>query len=241
QFKRNIANRLWALMMGRGLVDPVDRDHASNPPSHPELLDLLANEMAEMKFDIRAFLRELALSKTYQRASEPPKDAKEVPPESFAVANLKPLMPEQFAWSLLQASGFSDAERLALGKNATEPALYAKQSAAAAPIVGMFAAPAGMPEGFQPTLNQALFVATGNAIGGLVGVRKGNVADRLGKVQEPDQIAEELYLSILTRRPSAKESREVSEFLKSRTKDRAGALQDLMWALLASAEFRFNH
>src|SRR5262249_7429419 len=215
QFKRNIANRLWALMMGRGLVDPVDRDHTSNPPSHPELLELLANEIAEMKFDTRAFLRELALSKTYQRSSEPPKDAKEVPPESFAVANLKPLAPEQFAWSLLQATGFSNAERLALGKNQSEPALYAKQAAAAGPIVGMFAAPAGQPEGFQPTLNQALFVANGNAIRGLLAIRNGNLADRLGKLQEPEQIGEELYLSILTRRPSVEEQREVAKFLKS--------------------------
>src|SRR5262245_50712773 len=71
-FRRNIVNRLWAQMMGRGLVHPVDLDHADNPPSHPELLTLLADEFAEMKFDVRAFLRELALSQTYQRSSETP-------------------------------------------------------------------------------------------------------------------------------------------------------------------------
>src|SRR5262249_50254538 len=151
----NIANRLWALMMGRGLVDPLDRDHPDNPPSHPELLTLLADEFAVMKFDMRVFLRELALSQTYQRSSLPPAAAKEIAPESFAVANLKPLQPEQFAWALLQATGFSDAERLALGNKLTEPALYAKQAATAAPVVNMFAAPAGQPQGFQPTLDQA--------------------------------------------------------------------------------------
>lgn len=68
-FNRNIANRLWALMMGRGLVHPVDLHHADNPPSHPELLELLADEFVAMKFDVRAFLAELAQSRAYQRAS----------------------------------------------------------------------------------------------------------------------------------------------------------------------------
>jgi hypothetical protein len=71
-FNRNIVNRLWALMMGRGLVHPVDFDHSDNPPSHAELLDRLADEFAAMKYDIRAFLREIALSKTYQRSFDLP-------------------------------------------------------------------------------------------------------------------------------------------------------------------------
>lgn len=73
-FNRNIANRLWAMMMGRGLVHPIDFDHADNPPTHPELLDLLADEIVALKYDLRALLRELALSKTYQRSFDPPAD-----------------------------------------------------------------------------------------------------------------------------------------------------------------------
>ncbi len=60
RFRRNIANRLWALLMGRGLVYPLDLDHPDNPPSHPELLTLLADEIATTKFDVRGFLREIA-------------------------------------------------------------------------------------------------------------------------------------------------------------------------------------
>ena len=71
-FSRNIANRLWAQMFGRGLVDPVDLHHAANPPSHPALMDLLTDEIAALKFDMRAFMREVALSRTYQRSLEPP-------------------------------------------------------------------------------------------------------------------------------------------------------------------------
>jgi len=71
-FNRNIANRLWAHMMGRGLVEPRDLHHPDNPPSHPELMAVLADKFAVMNFDIKAFLRELALTRTYQRSFEPP-------------------------------------------------------------------------------------------------------------------------------------------------------------------------
>ena len=67
-FRRNIANRLWALMMGRGLVHPVDMHHSSNPPSNPELMTLIADEFASMNFDIKSFLRQLALSNVYQQS-----------------------------------------------------------------------------------------------------------------------------------------------------------------------------
>ncbi len=73
-FNRNIANRLWALMFGRGLVHPVDMQNPDNPPSNPELLQLLARQIAAMKFDMRAFLREIALSNAYQRSFDPPAD-----------------------------------------------------------------------------------------------------------------------------------------------------------------------
>jgi hypothetical protein len=67
-FRRNIANRLWTLVMGRGLVEPPDLTHSLNPPAHPALLDLLADAIGVMKFDIRAFLRELALTRAFRQS-----------------------------------------------------------------------------------------------------------------------------------------------------------------------------
>lgn len=75
EFRRNWANRLWAHMFGYGIVHPVDSHHAANPPSHPQLLTLLADELAESKFDVRAMLRELALTRAYQRACDAPQPA----------------------------------------------------------------------------------------------------------------------------------------------------------------------
>ncbi len=241
QFKRNIANRLWALMMGRGLVHPLDLDHSANPPSHPELLKLLTDDIAARKFDMRGFLRELALSQTYQRSSEQSSPGKEPEPTSYTVALLKPLTPEQLAWSLMQATGLTDAERQALGKNATEATLYARLSPNVTPFVKAFGNPPGQAQEFDARLEQALFLANGAAVRSWLTPRPGNLIDRLSKMSNTDALAEELYLSVLTRWPSAEERKEVTDFMTARSKDRTAALQDMAWALLASAEFRFNH
>lgn len=92
QFRRNIANRLWAHMMGAGIVEPVDFHHSDNPPAHPPLLDLLADEIAAMNFDMRAFLRELALSKAYRRSFDMPDSF--AAPSELASKQLLPLESE---------------------------------------------------------------------------------------------------------------------------------------------------
>jgi hypothetical protein len=240
-FKRNIANRLWALMMGRGLVHPLDLDHSANPPSHPELLKLLADDLAARKFDMRGFLRQLALSQTYQRSSTQPSPGKEAEPASYTVALLKPLTPEQLAASLMQATGLTDAERRALGKNANEAALYARLSPNVTPFVTAFGSGAGKTQEFDARLEQALFLSNGPTVRAWLTPRAGNLIDRLSRLTNADALADELYLSVFTRLPDAEERKEAADFLAARPQDRPTALQDMAWALLASAEFRFNH
>jgi len=243
RFQRTAANRLWYLMLGRGMVHPVDFDHPANPPSHPELLDLLTRDFAARKFDIKSFFREIALSQTYQRSSELPKNVKELPENSFALGLLKPLSPEQMAWSMMQATGLLDSERKAQGKKPNEQALFAKLANNEAPFVSLFGSQAGEPAdlGFQATLDQTLFLANGALVRGWLAPRAGNLTDRLSKLKDAGPLAEELYLSVLTRYPTSEEQKEVADFLIRHTADRVAALQELTWALLASAEFRFNH
>jgi hypothetical protein len=240
-FKRNIANRLWAHMMGRGLVHPLDLDHPANPPSHPQLLAMLADDIGARKFDIRGFLREVALSQTYQRSSEAPPSVKQVEPGQFTVANMKPLSPEQLAWSLMQATGLTDAERQTLGAKATEAALYSRLAGNVAPFVATFGSPPGTPQHFEATLSQALFLANGPVVRSWLMPRPGNLTARLAAAGSTETLTEELYLSVLSRLPTAEERKEVADFLGGRNADRPKALQELAWALLASAEFRFNH
>jgi hypothetical protein len=238
-FNRNIANRLWALLMGRGLVHPLDMDHPANPPSHPELLALLAEEMAAHRYDVKGFLRELALSQTYQRSSQLPPGEKEAEPGRYLVATLKPLSPEQLAWSLMQATGLTDTERLALGKNATEESLHARLDGRVRPFLTTFGGRPGTSPHFEATLEQALFLANGSLVRDLLVPRPGNLMDRLAKLAGREDLAEELYLSVLTRRPTPEERKELDEYLKG--KNANAALREFLWALLTSAEFRFNH
>jgi hypothetical protein len=238
-FRRNAANRLWAMLMGRGLVHPLDYDYPGNPASDERLLALLGDDLAARKFDVRSFLHDIACSKTYQRSSELPPGASEPDPEGFLQARLQPLSPEELARAVMEATGLVDAERKALGPKGTEAALDARLAPGIAPFVRAFANPPGTPASFDATIGQALFLANGTLIRGWLAPRPGNLIARLAGASG-DAVVEELYLSILTRHPTAEELREASGFL-ARHSDRTAALQDLAWALLASAEFRFNH
>ncbi|MEX2558761.1 MAG: DUF1553 domain-containing protein, partial [Pirellulales bacterium] len=241
-FRRNIANRLWALMMGRGLVDPLDMDHPGNPASHPELLDLLAERIAAMDFDIKAFLRELALSQTYQHSSELPPGVDSVPPDSLAVARLKPLSPEQLALAVSQATGITDVQRAALGPSLNEPALHERLAGNLRDIVRTFSGQSGQAEQeFQATLEQVLFMSNGALLRSWIAPQPGNLSQRLTGLSEAAAIAEEMFLSVLTRRPAPEEAAELAGYLEGRADDRAAALQEWIWALVASDEFRFNH
>lgn len=243
RFARAAANRFWFMVFGRGIVNPVEFDHPANPPSHPELLDALAKDIGARKFDVKAFVRDLVLSQAYQRSSELPKDAKDVDPASFAVAAVRPLSPEQFAWSILQATGQLDAERKGQGAKATEATLYSRFAGQAAPIINLFANQPGEPVtgDFQATLDQTLFLRNGDSIRGMLAPRTGDLADRLNNLKDATPFAEELYLSVLTRTPTADETKEIADYLSRRSADRPVAVQELIWALAMSAEFRFNH
>jgi len=227
-FARTAVNRLWALMLGRGIIDPVDQDHADNPPSHPELLDLLAREFVANKYDVKWLVREIALSRTYQRSSEVPAALSDVPADRYLVGPLKPLSAEQLAYALSEATGNTSAD--------------AKASPLVATFRGVYGGAAGEPDdGTTQTLSQTLFLKHGPAVRGLTGPKAGNLADRLAKLP-PDRVVDELFLSVLTRRPTADEKADVTAALtRTPAAERPAFCGELVWALVTSAEFRFNH
>lgn len=258
-FRQNIGNRLWALLMGRGIVEPVDVTHSGNPPSNPELYRVLGDAIHAMDYDIKAFLRELVLTRTYQRSSELPVEVEDIPPEQFAVAALKPLSPEQLGWSLMQATGLieADCQQLAAEQSKKDPkfgpfllrdpaymesTLFARLDGQVSSFVQTFGSAAGQPEGeLSATANQALFLANGSVVRSWLAPRAGNLTDRLLKLSSDDAVAEELYLSVLSRRPTSEERADLLSYLSRRPDEKAGAIQEVAWALVTSSEFRFNH
>ncbi|MDA1050153.1 MAG: DUF1553 domain-containing protein [Planctomycetota bacterium] len=254
-FKRNSANRFWYLMMGRGLVHPLDLHHEKNPPSHPELLDALADSFAESGFDIKQLLREIALSNSYQRSSQLPDDTGEnaVAPTTYLASIPKPLTPEQMAWAVMQATGnlptllaapapeksdFTYNDYIN-GRIAKMPDNFAD---AMSLFVGVFSNAPGEPEvEFNPALGHSLFLMNEPLILDWLKPKPGNLVERLTKLDENERLAEELYLNVLTRLPTEEEQVEVNEYLQRFQNRRAEALGELAWALIASAEFRLNH
>src|SRR5262249_26270265 len=152
-------------------------NHSGNPPSHPELLELLAKEFVAHQFNIKWLVRELALSQTYQRSSVLPKDSDKVSPESFRTALEKRLSAEQLLASVLEATG--ERERIMGAKDSKElDALRQK-------FLKAFANQAREPEDeFNASLKAALFVLNDSAILGLLEPRDGNLVDRLRKLSD---------------------------------------------------------
>jgi hypothetical protein len=270
EFSRNIVNRLWATMMGRGLVHPVDLHHSENPPADADLLEMLASEFVAMRYDVKNFLRELALTRIYQRSSEPPPGATpaddSAATSTFVVASLKTETPEQLAWSVMQGLGLvaqarlqvedrldghdpkmraifqSDAKRRALRVTMLEEQVHDQLQKNVASFVRQFAAVAGQAQdATEPTVHQALFLSNGQSVLAWLAPSDGSLVGRLAALADSSAIADELYLSLYTRRPTEEERTEVSRYLADRGKQRVPALQELAWALLASTEFRFNH
>lgn len=256
-FSRNIANRLWAHLMGKGIVHPLDLHHSENKPSYPELLECLEKWLADNKYDMKAFLREIALSKTYQQSSVILEDQKEFPHGAFAVASLRGLTAEQLRWSLLQGTGRIEQHYLKLNSNmktAGEPLKIPgwktrimqnesleKQSTS---LISAFSGLPGQPEmGFQPVVDQALYLRNSPKFLALLKDEPGLLIDRLLAFKDADLISEELYLALFSRRPYQDEIVMVSKTLKNSNKPefRREVLQALIWGLLLSAEFRFNH
>ena len=224
QFAKSIANRMWFMAMGRGLVHPLDLHHSENPPSHPELLELLARELTEHKFDLKWLLRELAMTRTYQRSGVLPADAKEPLPEHFAVALEKPLSAEQLFASSTTAVG-------------TKPTDVIK-----AKFLKAFANPPMEPEGeFAPSLRAALFLMNDVELLKLLDAQPENLLTRLKALDSPAAVADEVYISVLSRSPSADENADVTEQLKAAGDRKEAVLKQLVWALLASSEFCLNH
>ncbi len=254
-FRLNIANRLWAMMMGRGLVEPVDMWHAENPPSHPELLDLLADSLLEHDYDLQYLLRELALSETYQRSSRHDSQTADRASSSavdFSVALLKPLSPEQLAWSMMQATGVADQQLEALiakqektedRQIASDPvwqekALNRVLRSNTDAFVRVFGFEGGQNARFDASADQALFLRNGELLQRWVALKNG-LSDRLMALDN-GEVAEEFYLSVFSRNPSAEEAKLIEDLL-DHSKSRKADIQQLVWAGLVSTEFRFNH
>ena len=235
---KNLANRLWAQFMGRGLVYPVDQVHSENPPSHPELLELLANALVANDYDSRPIVRGILLSDAYARASAPADLNQRIEPHFFAAQVPRPLTPFQYSLSLSVAS--RNPELLpGPEKPADWPQTRERWEKDSERLARRFEIP---DELFQVSVEEALFLSNNPQVeSDFLQNRPDYLVGYLLRLPSDAQAIEEAFSSILSRSPTADELINLQAFLDRKDQPRDKVLPQLVWAMLTSAEFRFNH
>jgi hypothetical protein len=237
-FARAAVNRAWALLFGRGIVDPVDDLGEHNVASHPEVLDELSRHFIETGFDLRRLLRTLALTRAYQLSSRASAD-RQAPPGLFARMAVKTLTGEQ----LYDCLGVASARREA-GAQQALIGFNASYNAARVQFLTRFRTPAGSTAEYLGGIPQALTLMNGELVAAATDLER---SDLLIALQAPffsdEERVESLFLATLSRLPDDSERARFVEYVASRpsAEERQAALADIFWALLNSAEFTFNH
>lgn len=257
-FVRSQVNLVWYHLMGRGLVDPVDDLRLTNPASHPELLQSLADQFVEDGFQLKALIRTLVGSAAYQRSSLP------LPHNQHDTANYARTVPRR-----LPAEVLLDAQAQVLGvpidfagyesgRRATHIPGVRKQGRYASPKPGdrflsLFGKPARLlacecERSNETNLGQA-FALIGSQD---LQARLAHPDSRILQWSQDDQQGiEQLYRTALTRSPTDDEKVALLEWLertrqayeqqgRSADDSRHIAWQDLVWAVLNSKEFLFR-
>lgn len=240
-FARVAVNRLWADLFGRGIVDPVDDFRVSNPPSNDALLEALAHRFIELNFDVRAMLREIANSRTYQLSSEM-RPSNERDTRHFARAYPKRLPAEVLADALDDATGKpSRYGQMPAGTRA----LQLPDSRIGSYVLEIFGRPkreivCACERDPQPNLSQMLNLVNSSELNGRIAAGDGRIAKAIGEGLTDEQIVNHLYLATLCRPPGAEELRIAADQV-SKVGGRKQALEDVLWALINTQEFLFNH
>ena len=253
-FARATVNRIWSLMFGRGIVDPVDDFGSVHLPISAELLDTLASQLIDSGFDLRAVTRTVALSQAYQLSSAAPdmtgdmtgEDAADEA-ENIALRRLKHF--GQMELKTLTAGQLYDCITVATlldqsGGTNTSFQLNRFGNSSREAFVQQFASPAGNRVEYMSGIPQALTLMNGGLIDSATEVSSSGLLKSLdAPFFTNDQRIEVLFLATLSRSPSPSEWTMLRDAVAkdASSADRREVLADVLWALLNSAEFSLNH
>ena len=251
-FARALVNRIWRNFMGRGLVEAVDDLRETNPPTNDELFSALAADFVKHGFDVRYLIRAIMNSATYQTAADPEKDNAQ-DDKYYSHYVIRRLPAEVLLDAISQVTQVPEKfEGYPVGMRAMQLPDTRVDS--------YFLTVFGRPERLQnavserqsdPSITQALHVINGDTLNQKLRA-PGGTMDMLLKLGLADQrIVEYLFLSAFSRYPSEKERDEVAADLRGASgknaegwgssDPRRPVLEDLLWAMLTSKEFMFNH
>ena len=240
-FARAMANLVWAQFFGKGIADPPDDLSRANPPVHPELLDALATHFVRHKYDLRDLIRTIVISESYGLSSATiPGNDHDTRLFSHHIA--RPLTAHQMADAIAQVT---EVKNRYPGANPKRLAIEVPDPTTPSQILDTFGRCSranGCSSVATPALSlgQSLLLMGGDIIESKIENLNGYVSNMLSLNLEPDEIVENLYLRTLCRPATPEEVSRWSAELKQSSSLRE-ACEDLLWALLNSREFSFNH
>lgn len=235
-----IVNRMWAQFFGHGFTKPIDDLGPHNPPSHPELLELLGKEFRRSSYDLKQLITWITLSRPYQLAAELNSNNSIDDPSigelpKFSRFYLRQMSAEQLYQSMVTATDASAAGS------------YEQQEQQRRRWLGQFVVAFGTDEGdeattFNGSIPQALMLFNGELTKKATSTEKGSFIDRIASAgRSPRDRLTTLFLSGLARRPSRNEMTIANKLLVARGGDEKEMLQDMWWAILNSNEFIMQH
>src|SRR5262245_43123740 len=242
-FSRSLVNRYWKHFFGRGLVDPEDDMRVTNPASNPELLDALAQDFVSQGFDLKHLVRTICTSTVYQLSAEP-NDWNQDDKQNFSRYYPKRLNAEVLLDAIDQVTGTQTVfTGVPLGTRAVQ-----------LPDTGFnsyFLTVFGRPEASsacecerssEANLAQSLHLLNSSEIQGKLTADSGNAARLATDTSHAhDQKIRELYLLAFSREPTTEETAIAQAHVAKNEKDPKRAYEDIVWALINTKEFLFNH
>ncbi|MFL5339242.1 MAG: DUF1549 and DUF1553 domain-containing protein, partial [Gemmataceae bacterium] len=199
-FARNLANRVWAHFLGRGLVEPVDDVRATNPPTNPELLDALAQHLVECHFDMRQLIRAITASRVYQTSSRP-NATNERDEQNYSRALLKRLDAEVLLDMVCQTTGVPEKFR---GQPEGSRAIQLWDSKVPHYFLRLFGRPertsaCACERTHEPGVPQVLHLLNSPEVHAKLGHATGTVARLMRQTADDRGLVEELYLTFASR------------------------------------------
>jgi hypothetical protein len=240
-FARALANRLWGHFMGRGLVEPIDDMRVTNPPSNPELLEALARDLVAHHFDVKHLIRTIMDASAYQLASDPA-EGNAQDRQNYARAYPRRLLAEVMLDAIDQVTGTTE-DFSGLPKGLRTIAL--PDESVGSYFLDVFGRPARetaceCERPREANLAQALHLLNSTEIQNKVGGSPGRLSRLIKDKAADEAIVEELYLAALGRPPKQAEAAAVLDYV-AKQDDRKAGFEDVLWAILNTKEFLFNH
>lgn len=242
-FAKAMVNRLWKNMMGRGLIEPTDDLRSTNPATHPQLLEALAEDFIKHDYDLRHTLRLIANSAAYSRSEQTLPENK-ADDRFYSHAIVRPLEPEVLADAIADVTGvamqFGEEPKGTRAITLFDP----KISSPELDILGRCLREESCESQASGTagLPVLLHLLNGKLLNERIQSLEGRLSKKVKENVSSEDIIREFYLRALSRIPTEEEQQFWANELKStQEQQRVDLLQDFVWALLTSQEFVTNH